>query len=126
MKNIELVRQIINNDPHSAYDEMIAKTSLPHGTIQRIIHDSLKMKKMTSRWVAHQLSDEQKRDCRKNLAKFRDDSWRLCDIITGDKIRSYHRQIDHKSTQANWLLKMSHQPLLLVKVDLNQTIFYTL
>ena len=27
-ENIELVRQIINNDPHSTYDEIIAETSL--------------------------------------------------------------------------------------------------
>ena len=42
---------------------------------------------MTSRWVGHQLADEQKQQrvevCRENLVKFRDGSWRLYDIITG-------------------------------------------
>ncbi len=38
-ENIELVRQVINNDPHSTYDEIIAETSLSYGTIERIIHD---------------------------------------------------------------------------------------
>lgn len=38
-ENIELVRQVINNDPHSTYDEIIAAISLSHGTIERIIHD---------------------------------------------------------------------------------------
>ena len=38
-ENIELVRQVIINDPHSTYDEIIAETSLSHGTIERIIHD---------------------------------------------------------------------------------------
>ena len=50
------IRQIINNDPRSSYDEIIAETSLSHGTIERITQDCLKMKKMTS----HQLDDEQK------------------------------------------------------------------
>ena len=93
--NIELVRQVINNDPHSTYDDIIAETSLSHGTIERIIHDCLKMKKVTSRWVPHQLTDEQKQQrvklCRENLAKFQNGSWRLCDIITGDETWIYHR-----------------------------------
>ena len=59
-ENIQLVRQVISNDPHSTYHEIIVETSLSHGTIKRIIHDCLKMKKLTSRWVSHQLTDEQK------------------------------------------------------------------
>ena len=35
--NIELVRQVITNDPHSTYDDIIAETFLSHGTIERII-----------------------------------------------------------------------------------------
>ena len=49
-ENIELVREVINNDPHLTYDDIIAETFLSHGTIERIIHDCLKMKKITSRW----------------------------------------------------------------------------
>ena len=60
---------------------------------------------MISHWVPHQFSDEQKRDqvrsCRESLEEFRDGFWRLCDIITGDKIWTYHRQIDRKPTSAS-------------------------
>ncbi|CAF3648489.1 unnamed protein product [Rotaria socialis] len=91
-ENIELVRQVINNDPHSTYDDIIAETSLS---------------RITSRWIPHQLNDEQKQErvrlCRENLAKFRDGSWRLCDIITGDETWIYHRQIHHKSTKRTWI-----------------------
>ena len=99
-ENIELVRQVITNDPHSTYDDIIAETFLSHGTIERIIHGHLKLRKVTSRWVSHQLTAEQKKErvklCRENLAKFRAGSWRLCDIITGDETWIYHRQIGHK------------------------------
>ena len=65
----------------------------------------LKLRKVTSRWVPHQLTAEQKKErvklCRENLAKFRAASWRLCDIITGDETWIYHRQIGHKSTNAS-------------------------
>ncbi|CAF4330992.1 unnamed protein product, partial [Rotaria sp. Silwood2] len=61
-ENIELVRQVINNDPHSTYDDIIVETSLSRGTIEEIIHNYLKMKKVTSRWIPHQLNDEQKQE----------------------------------------------------------------
>ena len=50
-ENIKLVRQVIGNDPHSTYDEIIPDTCLFHDTIERIIHDCFEMKKATSRWV---------------------------------------------------------------------------
>ena len=44
-ENIELVWTIIDEDPHSTYDDIEAETSLSHGTIFRIIHEYLKKKK---------------------------------------------------------------------------------
>ena len=55
-ENIELVRTIIDEDPHSTYDDIEAETLLSHGTIFRIIHEYLKKKKITSRWVPHELT----------------------------------------------------------------------
>ena len=52
-ENIQRVRQVISSDLYSTYDEIIAETSRSHGTIERIIYDWLKMKKVTSRWVSH-------------------------------------------------------------------------
>ena len=74
-ENIKLVRQVISNGPHSTYDEIIAETSLPHDTIERIIHECLKVKTVTSSWVPHQLTHEQRvKTCRENLAKFQNGS----------------------------------------------------
>ncbi|CAF2628528.1 unnamed protein product [Rotaria sp. Silwood2] len=101
-ENIERVRQVIENDPHSTYDDITVETGLSHGTIERIIHDCLKIREATSHWVAHQLTDEQKQErfriCRQNLEKFRNGTWRLCDIITNDETWIYHRQIGRKSS----------------------------
>ena len=57
-ENIELRPEVISNDPYSTYDDIMAYTFLSHSTIERIIHDCLKMKKITSSWVLHQLTDE--------------------------------------------------------------------
>ena len=56
------------------------------------------MEKVTSPWVPHQLTHEQRvKLCHENLAKFQNGSYRLCDIITGDETWIYYRQIYHKS-----------------------------
>ncbi|CAF1433346.1 unnamed protein product, partial [Rotaria sp. Silwood1] len=106
-ENVERVRQVIEDDPHSTYDDIMGETDLSRGTIERIIHDRLKMRKVTSRWVAHQLTDEQKqkrlRICRQNLEKLRNETWHLCDVITGDETWIYHRQIGRKSSNATWV-----------------------
>ena len=77
-ESIQLLPQVISNDPHSTYDEILPGTSFSHGTIERIIHDYLKIKKVTSRWVPHQLTDEQKQQqvklCLEKLGKFQNDS----------------------------------------------------
>ena len=54
-EDIELVREVISNDPHSTYDDIIPEIFLSHGTTERIIHDCLEMKKITSHCVPHQL-----------------------------------------------------------------------
>ena len=44
---------------------------LSHQTIEHIIHDCLTTKRVTSRWVPHQVTHEQRvKLCRENLAKF--------------------------------------------------------
>lgn len=105
--NIEKVRRVIDEDPHSTYDEIEEETSLSRGTIQTIIHDHLKLKKITSRWVPYDLTPQQKEDrvrmCKENLERFRNGSGRLCDIITGDETWIYLRQVGRKQSNASWL-----------------------
>jgi [histone H3]-lysine36 N-dimethyltransferase SETMAR len=105
--NIERVRHVIDEDPFSTYDDIQAETSLCRNTIQHIIHDHLKLRKITSRWVPHELSvknrNERVRICKENLAKFEEDKWRVCDIITGDESWFYHRRVGRKQSNASWV-----------------------
>jgi len=106
-ENIELVRDLIEADPHSSYDDIEAETELSRGTIFNIIHDHLKMKKITSRWVPHELTSDQKqarvRFCRENLDRFLSNSCRLCNILTGDETWIYLRQIGRKASNSQWI-----------------------
>lgn len=106
-ENIRLVQGIIDEDPRCTYDDLIEETSLSRGTLERIINDHLKLKKITSRWVPHELTPEQKafrvKLCQENLDKFRHNSWRLCDVMTGDETWIYLRQIGRKAANATWV-----------------------
>jgi hypothetical protein len=57
------------------------------------------MRKLTSRLIPHELSDQNRKErveaCQKNLAKFQEGKWRLCDVITGDESWFYLRQTSH-------------------------------
>ena len=62
------------------------------------------MKKVTSYWISHQLTHEQRANlCRENLAKFQNGSCRSCNMITGDETCIYHRQTRHKLKNASCL-----------------------
>ena len=106
-ENIQAVQDIIDEDPHSTYDDIEAETLLSRGTVERVIHDHLRMRKLASRWVPHELTPDQKQlrvqICRENLEKLRNNSWRLCDILTGDETWIYHRQIGRKASNACWV-----------------------
>ena len=54
--NINLVRVVIKVNPFSTYDDIQAETSLCHRQLNNIIHDCLKMRKITSRWMIHFLN----------------------------------------------------------------------
>jgi [histone H3]-lysine36 N-dimethyltransferase SETMAR len=130
--NIGRVRDVIENNPWCSYDEIEAETSLSRGTIFNIIHDTLHMKKITSRWVPHELSDKNRKDrvqiCKQNLAKFKEGSWRLYDVVTGDESWFYHRQIGSKQSNASWVAE-GESPRTVVKKQINEpktmfTIFF--
>ena len=55
-QNIELVRNVIEENPYINYEKIQAETFLSYCTVQTIVKDKLKMKKIASRWVPHQLS----------------------------------------------------------------------
>jgi histone-lysine N-methyltransferase SETMAR len=117
-ENIELIESLIEADPHSTYDDLEAESQLSRGIIETIILEHLKMKKLASRWVPHNLTDAQKKlrveICRENLRKFHSGSWRPYDIVTGDETWIYFRQTKRKASNACWI-KEGEKPKTIVK-----------
>ena len=105
--NIDRVRYVIDEDTWCSYDEIEAQTNLSRYVIFKILHDHLRMRKLASRWIPHELTEKNRKIrvemCRKNLAKFTENKWRLGDVITGDESWFFHRQIGRKQTNASWV-----------------------
>ena len=97
----------IKNDPWFKYDEIKTETALSRGTIEAIIHKHLKMKKLVSRLIPHELTEQNRKDrvriCIENLVKFDDGTWRLCDAVTGDESWFYWRQVGKKQSNKSWV-----------------------
>lgn len=108
-QNIAIVKDLIEDNPSISYDQMIAQTSLSNGSLTTILHKHLYVSKLTSRWIPHLLSDDNKKIrvalCNENLQKFNENKWRLCDIITGDESWFYLRNIKKKETNKSWVKK---------------------
>ena len=78
------------------------ETGISYGTVSRIIHDELKLKKLCARWIPHELTEQNKKQrvriCRDNLDKLKSGQWRLCDIVTGDETWIHQRNIGTKQS----------------------------
>ena len=107
--NIERVRKIINENPHSTYVEIEEQTFLHPPTIKVILNDSLGLRRITSRWAPHLLSDANRKErvdsCLENLTMFSSGKWRLSDVVTGDESWIYWRHIGRKKSNSTWIAK---------------------
>ncbi|CAF2881198.1 unnamed protein product [Rotaria sp. Silwood2] len=116
-ENIEQVRLLIDHDPHITIAEVQEQTDLSYRTVQRIISDHLKLRKLIARYVPKLLNDFQRservRICKENLAKFQKETWRFCDVITGDESWFYHQQIGRKSSNAAWMSRGDPPPVVI-------------
>ena len=119
-QNIERVRAIVYENPYASCAQIEAETSINHYTLLEILHNALGLRKLTSRWIPHELTDENRQErvaaCHENLAKVSEGKLRLCDIITGDELWLYLRQIGHKQSNASWVAECKSARVL-VKRD---------
>ena len=54
--NVDRVQVLIDDDPHISFTLLEAETGLCRGSLQRIVHDCLRIRKVSSRWVPHTLT----------------------------------------------------------------------
>ena len=94
-QTIDAVRKIIEDNPHSTYQQIEVILGISSTTINLIVHDCLNIRKVCARWVPHTLTDDQKQlplqFCCHLLKRFKEGrSHLVLDIITGDESCFYH------------------------------------
>ena len=95
-QTIDAVRKIIEEDPHSMYQQIEIILGISSMAINSIIHDYLNLRKVCAGWVPYNtLADDQKQlrvqFCCHSLKRFEENrSGRVFDIITGDESCFYH------------------------------------
>jgi histone-lysine N-methyltransferase SETMAR len=113
-QNIAAVKCLVEDDPHISIDYIVDVLDISHGSVDTILKQHLKLKKISSRWVPHKLTQQQRQKrvdiCIENLQKFENGTWRLCDIVTGDESWFYHRKIKSREASKAWLSKGQHPP----------------
>jgi transposase len=111
----EIVRELLEDDPHITIDTLMECTNASYGTIQRILTEELQLKWVTAKWVPHMLTQEQKEERvamaqnilhfftqhRRNIAK------RL--VVTDEKW-IYHRAVGTKTSNKIWSSKDAERP----------------
>ena len=73
-QNIDSVKVLVNDDPYISIDLIAGILDISHGSVDTILKQHLGLKKISSRWVPHELTQEQRlrrvNVCTENLQKF--------------------------------------------------------
>ncbi|CAF1395072.1 unnamed protein product [Adineta steineri] len=113
-RNIDEVKDLVNDDPHITIDYIADILDISHGSVDTNLKQHLGLRKITSKWVPHKLTKEQRQlridICTENLKKLERGAWRLCDIVTGDETWIYHRKIIPKEQSKVWVAKGESPP----------------
>ena len=106
--NIDAVKDLVDEDPHIGIDNIATIVDISHSSVHTILEQHLRLRKISSRWVPHELTQEQRQRrvnmCTENLAKFESGAWRLCDVITGDETWFTIEKLNLNSDRKRWLL----------------------
>jgi hypothetical protein len=58
--HVAVIKELLDNDRRIAICEIHERSNCSIGTVRRIIHDELNMKRLCARWIPKMLTDEQK------------------------------------------------------------------
>lgn len=114
-KAIEKVEELISEDRRITYDDIKEKTGLCIGTITKIIHTKLEMRKVSARWVPHHLTHThmtaRKEICTDLLQQYARGGRRFISrIVTCDETWVHHYDPETKQQSMEWRHKDEPSP----------------
>ena len=57
--NVAAVAKLMKGDRHSCTREISARLTFLFGTVKKILHKELHLRKLATKWVSHKLTDQQ-------------------------------------------------------------------
>ena len=87
------------------------------GTVHKVLHEELGLRKISARWVPHVLTPEQKKNrvsCARQLLDMFEPNGpkRVSDVVTGDETWIYFYGIPNKRSNMMWLTKDEPRPVV--------------
>jgi [histone H3]-lysine36 N-dimethyltransferase SETMAR len=119
-KNIEMAAKLVKEDRRITIRQLAQELNVNYESVRTILHESLGLRKLTSRWIPHLLSDEQKQSrvswCKFMLDKFDGGRSKLVsEIITADETWIYQYDPETKQQSTVWVFDDEVPPTKLVK-----------
>lgn len=114
-EKIAEIEQVLYEDRRITIDDIASKTMLSHGSVHYIVHDVLKYRKLSARWVPRQLTHEMK-VCRVDVCQMLLDRYEaegddfLDRIVTGDECWVHYFQPESKRASKQWRHSSSPPP----------------
>lgn len=123
---IQSVRDLIEADKRITYSRLISLTGYSSWTLQAVIHDHLRLRKLTARWVPHKLTPENKQervDCCNELLR---SSCRrmLSRIVTCDETWLYFYDPETKEQSKQWTGKDETSPQKFVRQKTSKKVMW--
>ena len=115
-EDVSRVESLIKKDPKMTYAEIEDIMKISSGSLTRILHDCLGVRKRCTRWVLLNLSEEQKRgrvDWSTHMLRKFDGERCPCvwDIVTGDETWVYQYDPETKQQSAVWVFPDENPPV---------------
>lgn len=119
-ENVAAVQKIILDDRHVTYEQIRETVGIGMTAIQTILHNELGVRKLISRWVPHNLSEDQKAArvdwCRSTLKRFNGGrSKAVYNIVSGDETWIYSYEPERKHQSAVWVFEDEVKPTKVVR-----------
>ncbi len=106
-QHVNEIQRLVAEDGRVTIAELASKTGLHVSSVQRVLKVDLKMSKLCTKFVPHQLTAEQARFrkelCEQNLREYRHDEQFLERIITGDETWVPLFDPESKQDSSQWL-----------------------
>lgn len=109
--NINIIEDLINNDPHITIDNIQRVVPISIGSIETILHEEISVSKICAKWVPHTLTNENKQkrvEVSKQLLEYFENGFQ--NIITGDETWLHFFTVSSKEANKIWLNKEENRP----------------